>query len=653
MRLSPFRIGARFLASAAAIAFALQCVPALADDDDASPAGDPGVARISVAEGDVAVARADTGDTYAAVINAPLEIGDYLTTQDDSRGEVEFDFGSSVRVAEDTQLRFTDLSPNSHQLQLAQGTVDLRVFRGVAAHPEVQTPAATIRPDGNGSFRITVTNDGNTEVTARAGRVDVETAAGTQTLERGPTLLIAGNADNPQIQTIDPIARDGFDSFNRQRDAYVERARDWAYVDAGFVGADDLDAYGQWTDVAGYGHVWQPNDLPEGWAPYHTGRWVWEPYYGWSWVDTAPWGYAPYHYGRWFYADANWYWSPGITVAGPVTYSAPVVVYRRPVSYRPALVAFFSFGGGFDADVAIGGGGLGFGNIGWCPLAPSEPFHPWYGPGYENRAVNVANVTSATNYSYGGNVARTYRNITAPGGAVAVNNGNFANGNFAHVTTLTRAQIATVTPVRGVLPVVPTRSNLAYGAHANEPIAQTHVTNRFTTFRTQPKTSVTPFAQQQRFVQSTAAKTYPEHAAVFAHPDVQQKYDRPGLITNENVPPEFKSNATVTPARVTPELTAAPERPYDAAPTYRPYVATPRPYDTTPRPYSTTPRPYDATPRPYYATPRPDYATPRPYDATPRPSYATPRPYVASPTARPLPFVPRPRPKPTATPAPK
>src|ERR1700730_9812993 len=47
-----------------------------------------GVARISLIVGSVAVQRGDTATPSAAVINAPVLAGDYLTTGDDSRAEV-------------------------------------------------------------------------------------------------------------------------------------------------------------------------------------------------------------------------------------------------------------------------------------------------------------------------------------------------------------------------------------------------------------------------------------------------------------------------------------------------------------------------------------------------------------------------------------
>ena len=48
--------------------------------------------------------------------------------------------------------------------------------------------------------------------------------------------------------------------------------------------------------TGGYG---VPREVAPDWSPYSTGRWVYDPYYEWTWVDDAPWGWAPYHYGRW------------------------------------------------------------------------------------------------------------------------------------------------------------------------------------------------------------------------------------------------------------------------------------------------------------------------------------------------------------------
>jgi len=90
-----------------------------------------------------------------------------------------------------------------------------------------------------------------------------------------------------------------------------------------------------------------------------------DPFYGWTWVDTAPWGWAPYHHGRWVFVNGFWEWAPG-----------PVL--PRPV-YAPALVAFL---GGPGVHVGIGPGGP---IVGWVALGWGEPCVPWWGRGRTSR----------------------------------------------------------------------------------------------------------------------------------------------------------------------------------------------------------------------------------------------------------------------------
>src|SRR5665647_1119392 len=63
---------------------------------------------------------------------------------------------------------------------------------------------------------------------------------------------------------------------------------------------DELSPYGYWVDNPDYGYVWVPNVAP-GFTPYGSnGYWVFTNE-GWTWVSNYPWGWAPFHYGRWFY----------------------------------------------------------------------------------------------------------------------------------------------------------------------------------------------------------------------------------------------------------------------------------------------------------------------------------------------------------------
>jgi hypothetical protein len=465
---------------------------------------DPGVVRISLLNGGVDVKRADSGDTVAAVVNAPLNAGDYLSTQDDSRAELQLDDLTELRVAPDTQLRFTTMTSSSNALQLAQGTVELRLFRGNGANPEIDTPNASVRPRGNGAFRVTVDNDGNAVVTVRSGEATVSTQNDSQTISSG-SIVVEGNAGSAQFQSIDTVADDGFDAFNSDRDQHEADAPSYAYVNDQFVGADDLDQYGAWQNVDGYGEVWHPH-YASGWAPYQDGSWTWEPYYGWTWVSAEPWGWAPYHYGRWFYASNNggWCWTPATQ-------------YFQPV-YRPAQVAFFSFGFG------DGGGGIsiGFGNVGWVALGPTDPFHPWWGGngGYGGRGygggTTINNITNITNITTITNI-NNYHNINSPGAIVAVRNANFQQGNFTRRIAVTPAQLRTanITTVRGIVPIVPTPRNLAY--NGAEPAAKRFpLSPTFDRFKpVVARTNAATFAEQRSAVSAVAQRVYPNEAKNF------------------------------------------------------------------------------------------------------------------------------------------
>jgi hypothetical protein len=72
-----------------------------------------------------------------------------------------------------------------------------------------------------------------------------------------------------------------------------------------------LSPYGEWVTVGDYGMCWRPTEVPIGWRPYVDGHWIWTDY-GWTWVSDYEWGWAPFHYGRWaFDPEYGWVWVPG------------------------------------------------------------------------------------------------------------------------------------------------------------------------------------------------------------------------------------------------------------------------------------------------------------------------------------------------------
>jgi hypothetical protein len=73
---------------------------------------------------------------------------------------------------------------------------------------------------------------------------------------------------------------------------------------------NELNEYGEWVFVAGYGKVWRPYASHD-WRPYYYGKWVWTSD-GWLWDSDEPFGWISDHYGNWYYDDDwGWVWVPG------------------------------------------------------------------------------------------------------------------------------------------------------------------------------------------------------------------------------------------------------------------------------------------------------------------------------------------------------
>ena len=473
-------------ATAALIVPLISVSTAFADDDDTSNIG---VARISLITGSVAVERGDATTPTAAAINAPVLAGDYLTTGDDTRAEVEISGGTAVRLGSDVQLRFTHLDNDARALQLAAGTIELRLLRGTDGSSDIDTPSISIRPRSSGSYRITVTPDGQTLVTVRSGDAEIVAPQGDESLATGSTLVASGPASSPTIVSQDAVALDEFDGFNQERDSLFEQAQaqNGSAVDANITGVSDLDQYGRWVSDPTYGQVWTPTVVAADWAPYRTGRWVWEDGFGWTWVAAEPWGWAPYHYGSWFHSPVyGWAWYP------------PRPAAFVPV-WRPALVAFFSFGGGGGSSFGVGYAAGGFGvSVGWVPLAPFEPYHPWWHPGWGGGTnVTIVNNTYITNTT----IVHSYRN--AEFGVTSVSQARFTAGDFRHTTVVATAQLQNVQAVRGAVPVVPSAANLRYSnAHiAPELAARPAFDAHGFAGAPAPQTRV-PFEQQRAAVSS-------------------------------------------------------------------------------------------------------------------------------------------------------
>ncbi|MCC6294664.1 MAG: FecR domain-containing protein [Bryobacterales bacterium] len=458
--------------------------------DDAEDDPSRGVARISLINGDVSVRRGDTGEFVSAAINSPVVALDRVVTGVNSRAEIQLDYANYMRLADDAEVRLSQLEYRRYQLQVARGLVTYSVLRDSDAQVEISTPALSVRPLKRGVYRINVRSDGTTEITVRKGEVEIFTPQGSERLKSGRTMLARGTDANPEVQVASAAGKDGWDEWNDHRNSDLDRSQNdsYRYVSRDVYGAEDLYGQGDWIYSAPYGYVWAPR-VAAGWAPYRYGRWTWMDWYGWSWVSYDPWGWAPYHYGRWFYSSNRWCWWPG--GMGGRHY------------WRPGLVAWVGWGGG--------GIGVGFGHVGWIPLAPYERYSPWYGRnyygGFRNRNYIDNSVTIVNNI----NINNTYRNSRVNNAITGINGSEFGNGRGRYQAYNSR-DLGQASVVRGQVPYAPGRESLRYSDRESRVTRASNDNERFYSRGSPAKIDRVSFEDQRRGMEQVNRRTFGEGA---------------------------------------------------------------------------------------------------------------------------------------------
>ena len=424
------------------IAVALLGAPAWPAAAAPEPRTELGVARISLTKGEVTLRRGDSGDWVEGRVNTPLVEGDAVATGRSARAEVQLNSRNFARLSGDSEVNLTELGNRRFRLQMNRGTLTYNELKDGEADVDIETPYVAIRPVERGMYRVEVGFDGRTVITVRRGKAEIASKVGTEQLRQGKTMVVRADSEgNPEFHVVNAASKDDWDRWNERREKQLRKSESRRYVSQDIYGVEDLDDHGNWRHVAGYGYSWFPS-VSIGWSPYRHGRWTWLDYYGWSWVGYEPWGWAPYHYGRWYHHHAHgWGWYPGHR-------------YRRHY-WRPALVAFFGYGGhgGFRAGL-----GFGFGNIGWVPLAPYEPYYAWYGGrrGHGGRHGGGNNTIFVDNSV---NIYNNYRNARARNGVTMVDAQNFARGRVRNPRSPRQAELRQARLMRGRLPVVPERES--------------------------------------------------------------------------------------------------------------------------------------------------------------------------------------------------
>ena len=432
-----------------------QASPPAPGDPSSAPIPEVTPPRLSYLYGEVSFWRAGADDWAPATLNTPLAPGDILYAGPNGNIEIQVGPHAFVRAAYGTQVGLDNQEPEYIQFRVTGGQVALDL-RGLppSSTLEVDTPNAAFTVDRPGYYHLDVNQDSSRLGVYRGGSATMTPAGGAATPIASNQQLVVTGTESTQLALGAAPQLTMWDNWNSQRTAFLIQTPSARYVGPAVYGTESLDQYGRWRTVETYGSVWVPADVAPGWVPYSTGRWIWDPRFGWTWLDTAPWGWAPYHYGRWVFVGNYWAWAPGPIVARPV--------------YAPALVVFLG-----GPTVVVGR------PLYWAPLGWGEPVIPWWGrrgfvgvPWWggwagprvvnnvvinRNTTVNVTNIT-------------VYRNVQVTNAVVGVPREQFGHGT-AKPARIPQADLRQLAPVHGSLEIKPVAASVmpATGATVKPP----------------------------------------------------------------------------------------------------------------------------------------------------------------------------------------
>lgn len=275
------------------------------------------VVRLSYVSGTVALRRPGSTEWVKALVNTPIQEGFELSTSAGSYAEVEFENGSTARLGELSKVDFSQLALDAEGNKLNHLTFEqgYATFHFVPEHQDaysVKVADATLTPSGKSEFRTDL-RQGQIRVEVFNGSVAVVAPSGSAKLGKDGVLEYNPGTTEEAFNIRQGIDKDSWDKWVDARDTQAQLAlRDQAVSARGLrYGWSDLNTYGEWARIPGYGYGWAPY-AALGWTPFSMGMWSYYPSFGMTWISSEPWGWLPYHCGMWDFVDSwGWFWMPG------------------------------------------------------------------------------------------------------------------------------------------------------------------------------------------------------------------------------------------------------------------------------------------------------------------------------------------------------
>jgi hypothetical protein len=329
------KVNIKLLIAAAAATSLLLTVPALTLPAFAD--SQARVVRLSEVQGDVQVDRNAGQGMEKAFLNLPITQGVKLQTGKNGRAEVEFEDGSTLRVTPETVITFPQLSLRDSgakvsTVHLQEGSAYVN-FAGSKDDEFTLTFAHEKLALAHSAHLRLEMGDVDATLAVFNGEVQVQGDAGTVAVSKNHTAQF-DLTDDDHYELAKSVEPDPFDAWDKEQNQYHQQYASNSYSSYSpyAYGTNDLNYYGSFSNVPGYGNVWQPYFAGAGWDPFMNGAWAFTPGFGYGWVSGYPWGWTPYHYGSWVYLPTSgWGWLPGGTWTG---WSTPRIVHP-PANFLP------------------------------------------------------------------------------------------------------------------------------------------------------------------------------------------------------------------------------------------------------------------------------------------------------------------------------
>jgi hypothetical protein len=273
------------------------------------------IVRLSDVHGTVQINKSGQSAFEPAFLNLPITQGTQLKTGADGRAEVEFEDGSSLRLGPNSAVSFTSLTladsgTRNSAINLAEGIAYLNWL----GKDEVSLKFSheTVDLDHAAHFRVVDGSDA-ASLAVFKGPVDVDAPDGKLTLEKHKTATFE-HSENDKAKVTNKVEDAQMDSWDKDATSYHD---EYAKVKSDSspygYGLSDLNYYGSFSTVPGYGMMWQPFFTGVGWDPFMDGMWGFYPGMGYMFASPYPWGWLPYRYGNWMFVPSmGWMWQPGM-----------------------------------------------------------------------------------------------------------------------------------------------------------------------------------------------------------------------------------------------------------------------------------------------------------------------------------------------------